>query len=116
VDARVAKVISIMKQSMGDRVSIRGLSSSVNISHARLGQIFKKETGQSPFQYLKNLRIRRAKRLLRNTFLSIKEVAHLSGLTDVSHFVRAFKKRHGVTPTEFGGNVDPAVYAQLILR
>jgi AraC family transcriptional activator of pobA len=42
-----------------------------------------------------------AERLLRTTFFSIKEITFLSGEKDVSHFVRYFKKRYGLTPREF---------------
>jgi AraC-like DNA-binding protein len=45
--------------------------------------------------------MREAEKLLRNTFLSVKEIGFLSGWTDLSHFVRGFKKQHGVTPSEF---------------
>jgi AraC-like DNA-binding protein len=43
----------------------------------------------------------RAEYLLLTSFLSVKEVTFNSGMTDVSHFVRDFKKRHRMTPTEF---------------
>ena len=45
--------------------------------------------------------MQRAEQLLRRTFLSIKEVTFRSGMRDISHFVREFKKHYGVTPTEF---------------
>ena len=47
--------------------------------------------------------MQRAEKLLRTTFLSIKEVAFLSGMVDVSHFVRDFKKQYGSTPRQFRG-------------
>lgn len=52
-----------------------------------------------PIQYLKVLRIERAKHLLETSFLSIKEITHIIGLNDESHFVRDFKKIYGVPPT-----------------
>jgi AraC-like DNA-binding protein len=45
--------------------------------------------------------MQKAERLLQTTFLSIKEVAFLSGARDVSHFARNFKKQYGLTPTEY---------------
>jgi transcriptional regulator GlxA family with amidase domain len=91
----------MMRQSLATRLSIKTVSASVNLSPRRLGQLFKQETGMSPSRYLKTLRMARAEFLLRTSFLTIKEVTFQSGMTDVSHFVRDFKKRHRMTPTEF---------------
>jgi transcriptional regulator GlxA family with amidase domain len=101
MDARVQAVLSLMRQSLAGEVSMLVLSKSVNLSHARLQQLFKKETGQSPLKYLRVLRMQHAENLLLTTFLSVKEVACRSGMGDVSHFVRDFKTRYGLTPREF---------------
>jgi AraC-like DNA-binding protein len=93
--------INVLRESSHRQLSIAALAKAVNLSPARLRQLFKRDTGQSPGQYLKEFRMQSAEHLLQTSFLSIKEVAHLSGLSDVSHFVRAFKKRHSVTPSEF---------------
>jgi len=53
--------------------------------------------------YLRELRMQRAQHLLASTFLSVKEIAFVSGINDVSTFVRTFKRRYGVTPSEFRG-------------
>jgi len=101
VDARVQTTIETMHRLVSDRLSIRTLSKSVNLSPARLRQLFKEGTGRSPVQYLRDLRLQVARDLLGSTFLRIKEVAFLSGAQDLSHFMRQFKKQCGVTPSEF---------------
>ncbi len=101
MDARVKTVIAVMHQSMADRLSVSSLSRSVNLSASRLRQLFNIETGSSPMQYLRDLRMQHAEHMLRSTFLSVKEVAFVSGLNDVSSFVRDFKRRCGLTPSEF---------------
>jgi AraC-like DNA-binding protein len=103
MDTRVKTVIQILHQSLSKQLSIRALSKSVNLSPARLRELFKRDTGRSPLLYLRELRMEQAERLLRSTFLSVKEVAFFSGLRDVSHFARDFKKRHSVTPSEWCG-------------
>jgi len=52
-------------------------------------------------RYLRDLRMKHAEHLLRTTFLSVKEVAFVSGMNDVSSFVRDFKRRYGATPGTF---------------
>lgn len=101
MDARVKVVINLMRDSMAHELSIGALSRSVNLSSARLRQLFKTATGRSPISYIKYLRMNRAEDLLLTTFLSIKEIAFRIGAKDVSHFVRDFKKNRGVTPTQF---------------
>jgi AraC family carnitine catabolism transcriptional activator len=101
MDRRVKGAISIMHQSVAAQLSMSTLSSRLNISSDRLRQLFKKEIGLSPTQYLRDLRMQRAARLLGSTFLSIKEITAACGIKDVSHFVRDFKKQHGSTPTVF---------------
>jgi transcriptional regulator GlxA family with amidase domain len=106
VDARVQTAIETMHRLLSDRLSICTLSKSVNLSPARLRQLFKEETGRSPLQYLRDLRLQVARELLRSTFLSIKEVAFRSGAQNLSHFMRQFKKQCGVTPSEFRGRCE----------
>ena len=101
IDARVKAVIRMMEQSLAGDISLRTLAKNVNLSPPRLRQLFKKDTGVSPIQYVRRLRARKAAYLLQTSFLSIKEVAFQSGSGDVSHFVRDFKKHYGLTPSEF---------------
>src|ERR1700730_17615955 len=101
MDARVAAAISLMNDRLTDRLSIKKLSIHLNLSSTRLRQLFKKETGRSPIQYFRDLRLQRAETLLQVTRLSIKQVTFLCGMIDVSHFVRDFKKKHGRTPSEY---------------
>lgn len=109
MDSRIRRVMNLMHQSLGDQLSIRFLSKSVNLSSERLRQLFKKETGLSPMQHLKELRMQHAEQLLQGTFLSIKEVAFRCGAKDFSHFVRDFKRRKGVTPSAFRARFEPSL-------
>jgi transcriptional regulator GlxA family with amidase domain len=109
MDHRVAAVISMMRQSLADRHLVKILSKRVNISPSRLRQLFKKETDRSPMQYLRGLRLEHAERLLGSTFLSVKEIAFVTGVKDVSNFVRCFKRWQGVTPKEFRTRARTAI-------
>jgi len=100
-DSRVAAVIDLMRKRLGDRLLMSTLSQRVNLSGARLRQLFKKEAGVSPATYLKQLRMSQAADLLTSSFLSIKEICFRCGAGDVSHFVREFRKQYGVRPREF---------------
>src|SRR6266446_190711 len=101
MDPRVTETICFMQESLAGAISVETLANRVRLSPSRLRRLFGNETSQSPMEYLANLRMQNAERLLKTTFLSIKEIAFNCGSKHVSTFVRQFKKRHGLTPTRF---------------
>jgi len=101
MDRRVKWVMVMIKGCLSEKLSEQTMARSVNLSSARLRQLFKKEIGLAPIQYVRRVRMKKAAELLRLSFLSIKEVAFQIGWGDLSHFVREFKKCYGLTPTEF---------------
>lgn len=82
-------------------LSVADLAKYVNLSPWHLLHIFKAETGVSPLQYLKAVRMTQAQRLLETTFLSVKQIMIQVGVRDESHFVRDFKAMYGLSPTRF---------------
>ena len=101
MDQRVERVIALMKDDLRQGLSLSEMAHFVNLSPAHLCNLFKAETGTSPARYLRSLRMVRAGALLTNTFLSVKEVMAVVGLSDQSHFVRDFKRINGITPTQY---------------
>ena len=101
MDHRVEKVMALMQARLDQRLIVSDLARAVNLSSAHLRQLFTTETGASPMQYLKELRMQQAKELLRTTFLSVKEVMAQVGVSDKIHFVRDFKRAYGLTPAQY---------------
>jgi two-component system response regulator YesN len=101
MDSRVRQAIHLLSRDLSLDVDFKALAASVNLSPSRLQHLFKDETGLTPAQYLKRLRLERAKELLEGSFLRLKEVMPLVGITDESHFVRDFKKAHGLPPRRY---------------
>src|SRR5260370_27247712 len=83
--------------------TIGELSRVVNLSPSHLRKIFKDETGKTPLQQLKKLKLNAAYTLLTTDFLSVKEVMHRVGVNNHSHFVKDFKKLFGVVPSKVEG-------------
>lgn len=81
--------------------TINRLAKEINISKSQLVKLFQIEFELSPVQYVRNLRLEKACDLLETTFLRVKEVAFVVGIGDQSHFVRDFKKKYDLTPTEY---------------
>ena len=101
MDRRIELVIAKIKTDPAAAWDFTGLAALVNLSASRFRHLFKQETGTTPTQYLKEVRLRRAAKLLRNTFLTIKQIVKLVGLSSNAHFVHDFRKLFGITPTAY---------------
>lgn len=82
-------------------ITLEDVSQAVNLSPYYFSKLFKSETGENFIDYLTRVRITKAKQLLNNRELSIKEICYTIGYSDPNYFSRNFKKIVGVTPTEF---------------
>ena len=98
VDRRVQAVIDYMSEDLSRPLRLQEVAHSVNLSASRLQHLFKADTSMTPAQYLKSLRMEKAKQLIDSTFLSTKEIMKRVGMKDESHFVREFKKIYGLPP------------------
>lgn len=98
MDHRVKRIVSLIDDSFAQQFSETDLARAVNLSPWRLCHLFKCETGVAPLQYLKSLRMAKAKHLLETTFLSVKQIMTMVGIRDESHFVRDFQRTYGLSP------------------
>ena len=78
-----------------------GISLFVRIKPDLFSHIFKDVTGKKLQDYLVQIRLDKAKDLLRDIDLKVKQVAHGVGFTDPNYFCRTFKKRTGLSPTNW---------------
>lgn len=101
MDRRVRTAIALMKSDLRREPSQTEMAGSVNLSCSRFRHLFKSETGMSPKQYLKSLRIKAAKHLLETTFMNVKEIMSTVGMNDKSRFAREFKNFYGLSPTQY---------------
>ena len=102
---RNALVMAHVRKYMEDNymfdLSLDSVSEILHISPAYLSAQFKKYQKMNFLDCLTELRINAAKELLTDPFRSASEVASMVGYEDSSYFARAFKKRTGMTPTQF---------------
>ena len=89
------------EKDYSEHFSLSELALVYHISESHLSHIFKSVTGYAPIEYLMSCRLSAAKNLLSSSDKSIKEIIDLCGFSDESNFSRTFKKKVGMTPTEF---------------
>ena len=102
---RNALVMAHVRRYMEDNymfdLSLDSVSEILHISPAYLSAQFKKYQKMNFLDCLTELRINAAKQLLTDPLRSAAEVASMVGYEDASYFARAFKKRTGMTPTQY---------------
>jgi transcriptional regulator GlxA family with amidase domain len=101
MDWRVRTTIDAIERDLDQPLGVSELARRVNLSRSRFTILFRDEIGCSPARYLRDARLERARQLLENTSLSIKEVMAQAGFNDPSHFTRDFSKRYGAAPRVF---------------
>ena len=87
-----------------DNISLSDISSVCNMSVYHFARIFRQLTGHTPYDYLLNVRIEKAKKYLRNETVSA--VAFEVGFNSLSNFSATFKKIVGISPTEYQKKQD----------
>lgn len=98
---KVAEAIIYMSDHLQERLRVAALARLAGLSAGYFGGLFKAQTGCSPREYLQLLRMHRACQMLRQTHLSIKEIAARLGYQDPFHFSRQFKAFEGFSPSQY---------------
>lgn len=94
----VLRFKNLVSEFYTQKHSVNFYAEKLNISPGYLNDLIKREINISAKQFIQNRVILEAKRLLRNTPLSISEIAWKLNFNDVSYFIRAFKNKTGLTP------------------
>ena len=97
----VKKTILVIESDISAELSLNHLAQKQGISAGYLATIFKKETGKTVSEYIKDKRIDYATHLLDTTHLQVQTVALHCGIMDVQYFSKIFKKKVGKTPKEY---------------
>lgn len=100
-DFSVARAQHYMERHFAEKITAAELAKLSYISVSSLNRKFKSEIGITPMQYLLELRITRAKTLLRRKNIPVTEVAMRCGFGSSSHFCTVFLRQTGMTPSAY---------------
>jgi len=101
VQTLIERAITFISRQITEKLSAEELAEHVGLSESHLNRVFRQQTGYAPMEYVRRHRVQRAKELLGDPDLSVKEVAARTGFDDAYHFSRVFRQIAGVPPTAY---------------
>ena len=103
VDQKIEQAKIIMNENVFKDVDPEELAMKLNISYSWFRKTFKEYTNVSPAHYITQLKLQKAKLMLLNSPLSIKEIAFYLKYEDAAYFSAIFRKYVGCPPSEYRG-------------
>ena len=100
-DPQIAEVQHYLCEHLAEDLSTSVLAKEFHLSVSQLNRKFREITGQSPHEYLVSMRMNRAKVLLRESSLSIAEIAGAVGYAYDTSFAAVFRSKVGMSPREY---------------
>ena len=98
----IAPGVELLKKKFKDpQFSVAELAATCFVSEVYFRRVYRAHFGESPLQTVLNLRFDYACSLLRSGYYTQKQVAELSGFSEVKYFRTAFTKRYGLTPSAY---------------
>jgi transcriptional regulator GlxA family with amidase domain len=88
------------RQSSATAIDVNEIAKVLNLSNSRFRHLFRQHMGITPSRYHKLLRLEKARHLLRESFLNVKQVMAEVGWSDESHFCRDYKRVYGECPSK----------------
>ncbi|MEV1003858.1 AraC family transcriptional regulator [Nonomuraea sp. NPDC050202] len=100
-DARVRAAIALMRDRLAEPLTLADLADEVYLSVYHLVRVFSRATGETPHRYLTRLRIEKARHLLRETDLTVAQIAPLCGFASPGALSTAFLRHTGARPSAY---------------
>lgn len=93
-------VFKYVEANYTQRITLEEASDMANMSQSHFCRSFKELTGKTFIEYVNWIRVNRAESLLRNSNMTVTEIAMSVGFNDINYFSRSFKKYKGISPTD----------------
>ena len=101
VSRQFQDILKFIEDHLSREITLSHIAEHVYLNPQYVGQLFKSELGTTFTEYITEERLKRAKKLLKETNLKVYEVAQLSGYKSPKHFMTVFKQETGMTPVGF---------------
>ena len=97
----VATAKNYIQEHYAEKITADSIAETVHLAPTYIGTLFKKEAGETISEYLTNVRLGKAKELLKDGSYNVSEIADMVGYPDAKYFSKLFKKEIGVKPTDY---------------
>lgn len=104
--ARLDKALKYIRENYDKDLNMAVVSNHVSMNYSMFSYAFKQYTGQNFVNYLKELRVQEARRLLVRTDMRVIDISRRVGYENEKHFMKTFKSLCGVSPTEYRKNMQ----------
>lgn len=105
VKGDIHKIKAYTEKHFHENISLKGIAAKFYINPVYMGQLFKKTYGIYFKEFLLDIRIKEAKKLLRQTNQRVYEIAEKVGFGSTDYFVTQFEKMEGMSPTEYRNQI-----------
>lgn len=102
---KIKQALEYIEQNYNTDLNMAVVSNYISMNYSLFSLLFKQYTGTKFVNYLKDIRIREAKRLLSDTDMKIAEISQSIGYDNEKNFMKVFKAACGVSPTEYRRNM-----------
>lgn len=103
-ERRMNDVMNYIREYYKGKIELSKLANQAKMTKNSFCRYFKYKTGKTPIQFVSEIRVAHACRLLKNTNLSLKEICYDSGFNNFVSFYKIFKEQLHVTPTQYRKN------------
>jgi AraC-like DNA-binding protein len=97
----VSAVLEYVRAHLSEPLTVADMADLVRLSPSAFAHLFRDVTGRSPYQFVKEMRLDRARELLVDGNLTVARISKEVGYASVSHFISEFRGRFGVTPRAY---------------
>ncbi|HEY0449978.1 AraC family transcriptional regulator [Actinophytocola sp.] len=97
----IARVIRYAREHLSDPLTVADLAEHASLSPSAFTALFRESTGTSPYQFVKELRLTRARDLLVRGDGTVAGISRAVGYPNPSHFINEFRKRFGLSPRAY---------------
>ncbi|MBN2658070.1 MAG: helix-turn-helix domain-containing protein [Spirochaetales bacterium] len=98
---KIEEIIAYIDRECGQEINLNIIADKINLNPSYVSRLFKENMHQSFIDYLTDVRIKKAMKLLKETDRKISEIGQETGYYNSNYFIRLFKKRTGRTPGEY---------------